>query len=57
MFISLAYAELRIILSRLLWNFDIKLASGTENWLTEQPLYLLWKKTSLNITLKRREND
>ncbi|KFX86931.1 hypothetical protein O988_09454, partial [Pseudogymnoascus sp. VKM F-3808] len=29
---SLAYAEMRLILARLLWNFDLKLVDDSKDW-------------------------
>lgn len=50
---SLAYAELRIILAKLLWNFDFQLALESQNWLDEQAQYLLWERGPLNMKLRR----
>ncbi|KAI9846981.1 MAG: hypothetical protein M1837_003337 [Sclerophora amabilis] len=48
----LAYAELRLILARLLWNFDLELAGGTEqdSW-ADQKMYSFWQKTPLMVKL------
>jgi cytochrome P450 len=48
---SLAYSEMRIILARVLWNFDLKLAGDSEDWLERQQCYLLWRKPALNVYL------
>lgn len=29
---SLAYAEMRLILTRVLWNFDLELQAESKNW-------------------------
>ena len=37
---SLAYAEMRLVLAKLLWNFDLELQSESEKWFPrhlEQP--------------------
>ena len=49
---SLAYLEMRIVLARLLWNFDlIGLAPSCENW-ADQNVYLFWDKPELLVQLK-----
>jgi cytochrome P450 len=40
---KLAYAEMRLMLARLLWNFDIALANERDRWdWGEQKTYVLW---------------
>lgn len=53
---SLAYAELRVILTKLLWKFDLELASESQNWLEEQNQYLLWERGPLKVKLCRRKS-
>ncbi|KIX06698.1 uncharacterized protein Z518_04674 [Rhinocladiella mackenziei CBS 650.93] len=50
---NLAYAELQLILSKLLWTFDLQLAPDCDNgtWATKQPTYMLWEKPELNVIL------
>lgn len=48
---NLAIAEMRHILARLVWKFDMVLANGSENWLVKQKNYLLWDKPNLNVHL------
>lgn len=48
--ISLAYAEMRLIVAKLLWNFDMKLKDDSCNW-TDQFSYVLWEKKPLMVTL------
>ncbi|KAI0174917.1 averantin oxidoreductase [Pestalotiopsis sp. NC0098] len=50
---NLAYVEMKIILARLLWHFDLQSASdGREekDWL-DQKVYLIWEKSPLWIKL------
>ncbi|KAK2052110.1 cytochrome P450 CYP11/CYP12/CYP24/CYP27 subfamily protein [Colletotrichum caudatum] len=54
---NLAYAELRIILARLIWKFDLELADPHDDWLGHQHNYLLWERGPLNIRLRLRENS
>jgi averantin hydroxylase len=47
---SLAYAEMRLILARVVWNFDMELGAESEHW-TDQKVYGLWQKAPLYIKL------
>lgn len=51
---SLAYAEMRLILAKILWNFDISLHPDSKNWYEEHKVYTLWEKPNLNIYIKPR---
>ena len=42
---------MRVILARLVWNFDLKLAEEAQDWIGEQGSYLLWKKVPLKVVL------
>lgn len=54
---SLAYVEMRIVLARLLWNFDlVGLAPQCENW-ADQEIYLFWEKSELLVQLKSVERE
>ncbi|KIN02897.1 hypothetical protein OIDMADRAFT_160486 [Oidiodendron maius Zn] len=48
---NLAWAEMRLILAKVLFNFDLELAQGRENWL-DQKVYAIWEKGPLNVKLK-----
>ncbi|KAH7065480.1 cytochrome P450 [Macrophomina phaseolina] len=48
---NLAYAEMRIILARVIYNFDMKLAEGSEHWIDNQKVYFLWEKGPLYVHL------
>ncbi|KAL0933736.1 cytochrome p450 [Colletotrichum truncatum] len=48
---NLAYVEMRTILTRMLWNFDMKIADDSTNWVGRQKIYLLWEKGPLNVYL------
>lgn len=50
-YFSLAYTEMRLILARMVFNFDMKLADGCSNWIEGQKSYFLWKKPPLNAYL------
>jgi hypothetical protein len=43
---------MRIVLARLLWNFNLeKLAPSCEDW-ANQEIYLFWNKSELLVQLK-----
>lgn len=47
---SLAYAEMRTILARILFNFDLELVEPQKNWL-DHNAYFLWSKPALDVYL------
>ncbi|KAF5002153.1 hypothetical protein FDECE_10715 [Fusarium decemcellulare] len=49
---NLAYVEMRVILARLIWNFDLILEPESNNWLDKQKVYILWDKGPLMVKLK-----
>lgn len=53
---SLAYAELRLIMVKVIWNFDIELVDKTSDWL-DQKVFTLWEKTPLMVRLKPVQRD
>lgn len=53
--ISLAYAEMRLILARMLYNFDLKLPEESKGWIDRQKVYVLWDNIPLPIYLKIAE--
>lgn len=53
---SLAYAEIRTILCKLLFNFDIELLQKSEDWI-DQKVYFLWDKPPLMVSLTERSAD
>lgn len=48
---SLAYAEMRLIMAKLLWSFDVELVEPEKNWMEEQRVFALWEKPPLNMRL------
>ncbi|KND86506.1 Isotrichodermin C-15 hydroxylase [Tolypocladium ophioglossoides CBS 100239] len=52
---NLAYHEMRLILAKVLWHFDLKLKPGYENWGVNQRTYQLWEKPELMVQFKERE--
>lgn len=51
---SLAYAEMRLILARMIWNFNLELDPRSEGWMEKNILYFLWEKPMLLIRLVPR---
>lgn len=53
---SLAYNEMRVILARLLWNFDLELCEESGHW-DQQYTYTLWEKPPLMCRLRDVRQD
>ncbi|EEU39432.1 uncharacterized protein NECHADRAFT_94380 [Fusarium vanettenii 77-13-4] len=47
---NLAYAEMRLILARLLWKFDLEILEDSKDW-DSQKSFLLWEKGALLVRL------
>lgn len=49
---NLALAEMRIILARIIFNFDLQLVTPVDkNWIEKMPAFTFWEKTPLMVTL------
>lgn len=48
---------MRLILARVLWNFDLTLADESKGWIEKQDIFLLWEKAPLNLRLTPRARD
>lgn len=53
--VSLAYAEMRLILARIIWNFDMKLADRDEKWIDHNEVYTIWEKKPLKVYMTPRK--
>lgn len=53
--LSLAYAEMRTILAKLLWNFDTALLPQPRQWDNTRS-YIVWEKHALWVRLQERSN-
>jgi cytochrome P450 len=51
---NLAWAEIRTILARLVWHFDMELMDESRDWVEGQKVYFLWYKPALMVKLKAR---
>ena len=52
---SLAYAEMRLILTRLLLEFEFELCEDSRGWNIGQRFYLLWERPPLYMRLRRSD--
>jgi cytochrome P450 len=48
--INLAYLEMRVILAKMVWQYDFELLSQELDWERDNMMYVLWKKPVMNIT-------
>ena len=48
---SMAYHEIRIILAKVLWHFDLQLCPESEKW-NDMKIYIMWDKGPLYCQLK-----
>ncbi|KAF2108459.1 cytochrome P450 monooxygenase-like protein [Lophiotrema nucula] len=51
----LAQAEIRTILARLIWHFDMDLEAESRNW-DKQKVFILWDKPSLMVRIRLRDS-
>lgn len=51
---SLALTEMRTILARMAWNFDLELDPASCGWLDKQRMFTTWHKTEMRVGLKPR---
>lgn len=51
-YFSLAYIEMRLILSHLLYNFDMELVDQDLDWVGRQKIFGLWEKIPLMMNVK-----
>ncbi|KAK8011892.1 hypothetical protein PG989_000152 [Apiospora arundinis] len=52
---NLAYAEIRMVLARLVWNFDMEISQEDKDWVVDQKAYTVWDKPELHVWLKPRK--
>lgn len=51
---NMACVEMRMIMVKMLWNFDLKLCNEEEDWL-DQPVDLVFKKRPLMVHVRPRD--
>ncbi|KAK9425476.1 putative Isotrichodermin C-15 hydroxylase [Seiridium unicorne] len=49
---NLAYSEMRLVIARMLWNFDLELLPGQDDWVSRQKVFIVYNKGPLMIRLK-----
>ncbi|KAJ0136936.1 Uncharacterized protein HZ326_20054 [Fusarium oxysporum f. sp. albedinis] len=49
---NLAISEMRLILARIIFNFDMLPGEGLDKWYHGQPVYSIWDKASLQVYMK-----
>ncbi|KAI2643133.1 putative cytochrome P450 monooxygenase [Xylaria nigripes] len=55
---NLAYAEMRLILAKIIYNFDISMVTEDSEWLSRQKAYdFFWEAEAVNIRLKPIERS
>ncbi|KAK1978747.1 cytochrome P450 [Colletotrichum cereale] len=52
---NLAFAEMRLMLARVVWAFDLRLDDQSRGWMDEQSCYTVWSKPSLMVHLTPRQ--
>ncbi|KAF4840775.1 Trichothecene C-15 hydroxylase [Colletotrichum siamense] len=53
---NLAYAEMRLILARIIWNFDLELEPQSREWAANQKVFFFWDKPPLWTYFKPRRS-
>ncbi|KAL7806057.1 cytochrome P450 [Trichoderma gracile] len=54
---NLAYAEMRLILAKIMWHFDLTLHPDSADWMERQQAFTLWQKPDLNVYIKPRDTQ
>lgn len=49
---NLAYIEMRLIMAKLLYNFDLELTEECQDWVDKQMIWTTWDKPPLMVRLK-----
>ncbi|KAK4547942.1 hypothetical protein LTR36_010661 [Oleoguttula mirabilis] len=49
---NLAYAEMRLIMAKIVWSFDFELDAQSANWMAECKVLTLWAKPELVVRVK-----
>jgi cytochrome P450 len=51
---NMAYHEMRLVATKLLYNFDFELTEGAGGWAEGQRVFALWEKRPLDLLVKVR---
>ena len=49
---ALAYAEMRVVLARLVWGFDWELTEGSRGWAAVQRVWMVYQKPQMWVRMK-----
>jgi hypothetical protein len=49
---SLAYAEMRLILAKIVFNFEVSLEDDSKDFINKSTAHSLWNKPPLNMHVK-----
>ncbi|KAF2009431.1 cytochrome P450 [Aaosphaeria arxii CBS 175.79] len=55
--INLAYLEMRVVLAKIIWHYDLQLIDGDRDLLRESTLFGFWKKPPIHMKFNGRENS
>ncbi|KAG8170257.1 hypothetical protein KVR01_001002 [Diaporthe batatas] len=53
---NLANSEMRMLMCKVLWNFDLALAEDSRNWIDQCKAFSIWEKPPLHVYVKSRQN-
>jgi hypothetical protein len=53
----LAYFELRSVLARMIWHFEIELDKESRAWMDDPKEFAVWDKPPLWVGLKHRDSS
>ena len=48
----MAYHEMRLLLTKVLFNFDLEMLTESQGWMENQQIFTLWQKTPLMVKVK-----
>ncbi|KAH6974765.1 isotrichodermin C-15 hydroxylase [Ilyonectria destructans] len=48
---NFAWAEMRLVLARMLWHFDFELVSESDGWISWQKVFVFWEKPPLKVKI------
>lgn len=53
--VRLALLEIRLIMAKMLWAYDMELVDPAQEWLSENGFAVLWEKPALYVRYTRRQ--
>lgn len=48
---SLAYAEMRLLLAKMVWHFDFELEDPSVDWMGSLKAFTVWERAALRMRL------